>query len=232
MFIIFYLLNRYLIGIIFCAVKRGASSMQEASLVQLRAQISSLEQGPFERRERLVSSSIPEIDAWLPRAGFVLGSFVELLQDTAGAAAYSIALKWSRHAAALKPAWAVVDTEATFNPVVADAYGWDPQKLILVRAAHQEAGWCFAQLLRSKDIGACFWASNSMDNMVFRRLQLAAERGGGLGFVIRPISALRKPCWGSLRIQVTACGSKKVRLRVLHARAQPDAAQREIQVDV
>jgi len=205
--------------------------MQGTSFDQLRAQISTLQQGAIERQERCVSSSFPQIDAWLPRAGFVLGSFVELLQDTAGVGAYSIALKWAQHTAALKPAWAVVDTESTFNPAVADAYGWDLQKLVLVRASHQDAGWSFAQLLRSKDIGACFWASSSMDNMVFRRLQLAAERGGGLGFVIRPMSALRKPCWGSLRIQVTASGSKKARLRLLHARAQPNAAQSEIEVD-
>lgn len=201
------------------------------SFEQLRAQICALEQQSFERREHCISSSFPEIDAWLPKAGFELGSFVEVLQDSVGIDAYSTALKWARPAAALKPAWAVMDSEATFNPVVADAYGWDLQKLILLRAAHADASWCFAQLLRSSDIGVCFWASSSMDNMVFRRLQLAAERGGGLGFVIRPISALRKPCWGSLRIQVTASGSKKVRLRLLHARAQP-ATQREIEVEV
>jgi len=205
--------------------------MQGSSFAHLRAQISTLEQGPFERHERCVSSSFPEVDAWLPRAGFVLGSFVELLQETVGVGAYSIALKWARQAAVPKPAWAVVDGEASFNPAVANTYGWDLQKLILVRAAHEDAGWSFTQLLRSKDIGACFWASNSMDNMVFRRLQLAAERGEGLGFVIRPMSALRKPCWGSLRIQVMACGPKKVRLRVLHARAQPNATQAEIEVD-
>ncbi len=203
-----------------------------ALVAQLRSQISALEQGILERRERCVSSSFPELDAWLPRAGFVLGSFVELLHDSAGIGAYSLALRWARQAAEEKSAWAVMDTEATFNPVVANAYGWNLQKLILVQATHQEAAWCFAQLLRSKDIGACFWASNSMDNMVFRRLQLAAERGGGLGFVIRPMAALRKPCWGSLRIQVTAWGSNKVRLRILHARGQPEVSSNEIEVQV
>jgi len=186
---------------------------------------------PLERQEQCVSSSFSRVDAWLPRAGFVLGKFVELLYDGEGSGAYSFALKCARCAAELKPAWAVLDTEGTFNPSVAASNDWDLQKLVLVRAAHHDAGWCFTQLLRSKDIGACFWASNSMDNMVFRRLQLAAERGGGLGFVMRPMSALRKPCWGSLRIQILACGANKVRLRLLHARGQPTAEQPELEVE-
>jgi protein ImuA len=205
--------------------------MPKMSIVdQLRSQIRSLEHATFESRQQCVSSLFSNMDAWLPQAGFVLGSFVEILQDTHGVGSYAFALRVARAVKDSKPTWAVLDTEATFNPSVAKAYGWDARKLILVRAAPQDGGWCFAQLLRSKDIGACFWSSSSMDNMVFRRLQLAAERGGGLAFVIRPIAALRKPCWGSLRLHVVSCSSNKIRLRLLHARGQPNVSRDEIEV--
>ena len=200
------------------------------SVDQLRSQICSLERGSLESPRPCVSSSFSAIDKWLPQAGFVLGSFVELLHDSHGVGSYSLALNLARNARDSKPTWAVLDTETTFNPPVAEASGWDLQQLVLIKAPLQEGGWCFTQLLRSKDIGACFWSSASMDNMVFRRLQLAAECGGGLGFVIRPMTAVRKPCWGSLRLHVVSCGLSKVRLRLLHARGQPTVSLEEIEV--
>jgi hypothetical protein len=204
--------------------------MDASAIQQLREQLKGIEQGAFERAQRTVSSSFSEIDSWLPQGGWVLGSFVELLQEQSGCGSYSLALKCARQAAENKPAWAVLDNDASFYVPAAQALGWDLQKLVLVRAAPNDSGWAFAQLLRSRDLGACFWASSSMDNMVFRRLQLAAERGGGLGFVMRPMSALRKPCWGSCRIQVAPSGSGKVRLKLLHARGQPHLSRDDIEV--
>jgi protein ImuA len=204
--------------------------MKMSVIDQLRSEIHSLERGTFESLPRYVSSSVSNVDAWLPHGGFTQGSFVELLQDSHGIGSYSLALKLSCGVRDSKPSWAVLDTEATFNPHVAIANGWNIQRLILVRPQAQDGGWAFTHLLRSRDIAACFWSSNSMDNMAFRRMQLAAERGGGLGFVIRPMAAVRKPCWGSLRIQVVARGANKSGLRMLHARGQPTVSTEEIEV--
>mgnify|MGYP000107534221 CR=1 FL=1 len=205
---------------------------------RLRSQIQALDCVTFNHSKRTVSSSFSEVDSWLPHGGLQPGSFVELIQDSEGTGAYTAALKLARSAAETKPAWAVLDSDGTFHAPVAETLGWDLQKLVVVRAPPNDSGWAFAHLLRSKDIGACFWVSRNMDNMLFRRLQLAAERGGGLGFVIRPAAALRKPCWGSLRIQVratpsaapSAAPSGKLWLRLLHARGQANAAGSEIEV--
>lgn len=197
---------------------------------QLHAQLQALEHSEVDHSKRIVSSPFTKINEWIPRGGFKLGSFVEILQDSHGIGSYALALGLARAMKESKPTWAVLDTDATFNPSVVGACGWDVQKLILVRASPQDGGWCFAQLVRSKDIGACFWSSSSMDNMVFRRLQFAAERGGGLGFVIRPMMTLRKPCWGSLRLQVISSGSNRLRLRLLHARGKPNVSRDEIEV--
>src|SRR5439155_24534982 len=91
-----------------------------------------------------------------------------------------------------------------------------------------QAAWAFNQLLRCPDIGASFLSAHSLgrslDNMAYRRLQLAAERGQGLGFVLRPTQAARRPCWAALRLQIESAQRtetnlrRSVRLKVLHAR--------------
>lgn len=204
--------------------------MASAVIERLRAQIQSIGPVLLGQPQRCVSSSIPQVDEFLPHGGLSLGSFVELLEASPGIGGYSLALVMARCAIKDKPLWAVLDTEGSFSPPAAEALGWDLRNLIVVRAQPKDGGWCFAQLLRSKDFGACFWLADSMDNMVFRRLQLAGEQGGGLGFCLRPFTALRKPCWGSLRLRVQPCGTGKVRLRILHARGQPAAPDVEIEV--
>ncbi len=206
--------------------------MESGVIERLRAQIQCLEHPGFEREQRCVSSLVPNVDAALPQKGIVLGSFVELLEECPGIGSYSLALKLAKGASETRPLWAVLDTQGTFNPPVAEALGWNLRHLIVVRAEPKDGGWCFAQLLRSIDFGTCFWLTDNLDNMVFRRLQLAIERGGGVGWVIRPLTALRKPCWGSLRLQVLSRDESKVRLRVLHARGQPHVASDEFEVEL
>ena len=47
--------------------------------------------------------------------------------------------------------------------------------------------------------------------------QLAAERSGSLGFLIRSIEMRRKPCWSTLRMGVTR-NFEKLLLELLHVR--------------
>jgi protein ImuA len=199
-------------------------------LDQLRTQIQLLERGALKRTHCSVATASARLNAWLPQRGFLLGSFVEILTDTPGSGAFARALAWAQPLAEVRPLWAVLDTGATFYPPVAQALGWPVKRLVLIRTAPQDGGWAFAQLLLTRDLGACFWASESMDNMVFRRLQLAAERGGGLGVVLRPAAALRKPCWGSLRLRVEACGPQSVRVQLLHARGQSNVPRDVLEV--
>jgi protein ImuA len=207
-------------------------AMASGVIERLRAQIQCLEYAGFEREQRCVSSLLPHVDAALPQKGIVLGSFIELLEDSPGLGSYSLALKLAKGASEARLLWAVLDTQGTLNPPVAEALGWDLRHLIVVRSQPKDGGWCFSQLLRSPDFGTCFWLTDNLDNMVFRRLQLAAERGGGVGWVIRPLAALRKPCWGSLRLQVLARSNDKVHVRLLHARGQPRVTNDEFEVEL
>jgi protein ImuA len=179
----------------------------------------------------------------LPGSGLPLGSLIELLSDeTSGA--LSVALQLSRKAIEGKAAWAVVDTAGSFYPLAAAQHGLDVEKLIVVRAHPARAAWAFSQLLRCPDVGASFLCGTSfpacpgqagklalLDNMTYRRLQLAAERGGGLGFVLRPAAAIRRPCWAAVRLLVTRASARTLTVTLLHVRGSNASGSVVLDVD-
>ena len=189
-------------------------------LEKLRAGICGLSHALLEKPRTTIQTSFQSLDAILPGGGLPLESFVEILSEGDGSNALSFALRIARRALAQRANWAVVDTEAIFYPPAAHAFGFDEKRLILLRPRADDDAWAFTQLLQSIDVGVCFWVTRRMDNIVFRRLQLAAERGGGLGFVLRPLSAMRKPCWAGLRLKTVYlpnASNPRLRVHVLHA---------------
>lgn len=175
-----------------------------------------------------VATPVGALNRLLPEGGLATGSFVEILGSekagSVGTGAYSLALTLARKALLRREAWAVVDSEGSFYPPAVAALGYDLKRLVLLRPRPDEDAWAFTQLLRSTDISVCFWKTQRMDSMVFRRLQLAAERGNGLGFVIRHAAAASRPCWASLRLMASwrrAADSVEIQsrlcARVLHA---------------
>jgi hypothetical protein len=196
-------------------------SSKIAVLQALRSKIHGIECTAEERPRTYVASSFPELDRALPGGGLPLGTLVEVLTERDGSGALSLALKLAQAAVTQRPAWAVVDTDHSFYPLAAALAGLNLENLIVVRPEPRRAGWAFTQLLRSPSIGVSFLASRSMDNMTFRRFQLAAERGGGLAFIVRPMEAMKKPCWASLRLKIQRVGfeqTAKLRFTLLHVR--------------
>ncbi len=62
-----------------------------------------------------------------------------------------------------------------------------------------------------------------LDGRTFRRLQLAAEQGGGLGLLIRPESVRSQPSWADVRLLVeplpsTAPYGRRMRVVLLRCR--------------
>jgi protein ImuA len=210
---------------------------KQAVFFALQSTIKGLERHSLESvRREYVSSGFPVLDERLPHGGLPLGALIEILSD-AGSGALTLALLLAGHAITRSAGWAVVETAGTraeglgartatrvnrasfltpnpsalvpfFYPPAAAQLGLDMGKLILVRPPARQSGWCFTQLLRCAEIGASFLSTRSGENMLFRRFQLAVERGGGQGFILRPPDALRKPCWAALRLEVKMQNSK------------------------
>jgi protein ImuA len=176
---------------------------------------------------KAVSTGIEALDRLLPDAGFREGTLVEWLAESGSGD--QLALLAAAPALGTDRVLIVIDGEKTFYPPAAAALGIDLRRLILVRpgkaagslprensgkttasraeapctsALGTETLWALEQTLQSRGVAVTFCRLERLNARVFRRLQLAAERGGGLGFLIRAPSARNEPSWSDVRLWV------------------------------
>jgi protein ImuA len=171
-----------------------------------------------EYAKETISTGIEALDRLLPDGGFRPGTLTEWLAEWGSGD--QLALLAARPALGEDGTLLVLDCEKTFYPPAAAALGFDLRRVILVlpgRSARPaqsdvnpsekvkssaEALWALEQSLQSRGVAVTFSWLARLDSRVFRRLQLAAQRGGGLGFLIRPPAARREPSWSDVRLSV------------------------------
>ena len=128
--------------------------------------------------------------------------------------------------AALASADAVVWCEAAgepYPPALAAA-GILPRRVYMVRPRTQaEAVWATTEALRCRGVGATIAMPERLTAVEARRLQLAAERGGGIGLLLRRLDGsphaartrwLVRPALGDPLTQ-------RWRLRLIHGHGRP-----------
>jgi len=77
----------------------------------------------------------------------------------------------------------------------------------MVRAeTESEWKWAVEQVLRSRAVDVVLTWAGGLEDRVFRRWQLAAERGGGVGMLVRPREVVQDASWASLRVLVGGRG--------------------------
>jgi hypothetical protein len=182
----------------------------------------------------------------LPDAGFRAGTLIEWVAEKGSAdqlalLAARLALE-DRAALGEDRVLIVIDDEESLYPPAAAALGIDLRRLILVRpgnvarrgvqaktekrpaAASVETLWALEQVLASRGVAVTFCRLEKLSARVFRRLQLSVERGGGLGFLIRPPTARGEPSWSDVRFGVETMGegdsssARRWRVEVLRCR--------------
>ncbi|MBM3599080.1 MAG: hypothetical protein FJX35_12740 [Alphaproteobacteria bacterium] len=159
----------------------------------LRLRIRALERGRPALPDGALSFGVSQIDHHLPARGIGLGLVHEVAAgsaDEAGAAAgFVLALLARRMKQVSGPVlWCGGNSRSgpdLYGPGLADA-GLDPAHLILVRTATMaDLLWTMEEALRCCALAAVVGAaSGAVDLTASRRLQLAAEAGGGLGLVL------------------------------------------------
>ena len=152
-----------------------------AILAGLHARIARMERGAAADAGTL--SLCDEIDGALPGGGLARGALHEVLAADPGAAAAFCALILARATGSV--VWISATPDAW--PPGLSAFGLDPADLVMVRADRPADGlWALEEALRSPAVaGALLTVRGTPPDMVAgRRLQLAAEAGGGIGLLL------------------------------------------------
>lgn len=133
---------------------------------------------------RRFPTGFPPFDAALG-GGFAVGALHEFLAHHVGAAAWILAFQAAKSAAERRPYVFYFDRDGDLYPPALAAMGWDLGRLILIRPRRTiDPLWGFEQVLRCPAVAAAILPVHGIDATVSRRLQLAAEAGGTLGFLI------------------------------------------------
>jgi len=213
---------------------------QSSPLIEsLRGQLRELERVPATKAGDIGTLG-PPWDRCVPRGAVRPGLIVEWLTDHAGDGGGALACQWTRHFLERGGALVIVDDDGEFYSPAAARYGLSLDRTIVVRPSnHKEVIWTLEQSLRCRGVAATWCRLARLADREFRRLQLAAETGGGLGLFFRPATARAEPTWADLRwlVQPVAGGTefsssgRRIRLELLHCRVGTGGAAVLLDID-
>lgn len=177
-----------------------------ATLAALRARLARPQRGG------VGADSVPvaePVDAALPGgAGLPRGAAHEVAatEGDSGSAFGFAALLAARACAGPEPQttfW--IEPEPSIWPAGAIRFGLRPESLVVVAASGVDSLWAAEEVLRCPAVGAaCLVCPRPLDMPASRRLQLAAEAGGGLGLVLLRPEALAQPSAARTRWRIAA----------------------------
>lgn len=173
-----------------------------------------------------VATGYEALDRELPGGGWPAGALTELLHDREGIgelrlvapalARLSEAGRWI--------AW-VAPPHLPYAPALAAARIKLSRLLIIGKTTPRDSLWAAEQALRAGSIGAVLFWPNDIDPRALRRLQLAAEAGGSVGLLYRPLRAAEQASPAALRIALEShgavhigSGERALSLRILKRR--------------
>ncbi|MCB2052867.1 MAG: hypothetical protein KDE35_01320 [Geminicoccaceae bacterium] len=179
------------------------------TLERLRATIRRIERPPVSLEHRPVSLGAPTIDANLPWKGLPMAR----LHEIAGTAASGFAAALvGRVAASLPPGGLVWCVDPAFcrrfgelyGPGLA-AFGIEGERLLLVRPRdRRQVFWAMEEALRCRAVACTVGEIDGASLEQSRRLQLAAEEGGGIGILLRGAKGDSGPLAATTRWSVDA----------------------------
>lgn len=175
----------------------------------------------------VLSTGLPALDQWLPRGGLAPRSLYEWLAEGEGAGAATLTLVLAARLQAQGGALVVIDAEREFYPPAAAHLGVELARTVVVQpATPRDALWAWEQALRSPAACLVWGWLERLDEGALRRLQLAAETGGSLGFLVRPAQCRRQASWAEARFLISpsatsddcAAPGRQLQLELLHCR--------------
>jgi protein ImuA len=140
---------------------------------------------------RTFTTGLDVLDALAPGSALARGTIHELLYASEHGEPRFFATVLAQHASAerqkqrLPIIWS--DPRGELYPPAVAALGIDLRQLYLLRPpTPADETWAVTECLRCKGVGAVVAAPQVLSRVEARRLQLAAETGGGVGLLLRP----------------------------------------------
>lgn len=210
----------------FASATRPSAQLRNNSAVieQLRERIQGIEGSSGSIAERSgIPTGFSALDQLLADGGLKRGSLVEWLNDSEGSGAATLALRVAAHVLRDEGALVVIDEASEFYPVAADHLGIPLDRTLIVRpSAGPTVMWAWEQAMRCTGVAVTFGRIGKIDGRTFRRLQLAIETGGGLGFLMRSPEHRGGASWAGTSVGVRSANARYVR----GANAHNDFARR------
>ncbi len=143
------------------------------------------------------------------------GSLVELLSETDGTGAWSLGLLVGRQAMGERKVLVVADGQRRFYPPAARACGIDLERTLVLRARPRDHLLAaLTQALHCPAVAAVIGDFETLNATEYRRLQLAAETGGGVGLLLLPVATRSRPSFAAVRLRLTPLVSEKTGRRM------------------
>jgi len=204
----------------------------------LKAEITRLERA----RQRgdqsaAISSGCEALDRLLPERGFRRGTLVEWLAAGDGTGRETLALCAAREACREGGAMVVLDEANEFYPPAALRLGIGLDQVIVVAARSQaDNAWALDQSLRCPAVAVVLAWPKKLDGHTFRRLQLAAEQGGGVGLLMRSLGVRHEPSWAEVRLLIeplsSAAPETPRRLKIEVLRSPGRSSRKSVEVEI
>ncbi len=142
-------------------------------------------------RPRTFRTELEELNDLAPGGAFQFGAVHELIWRARSVVPGSFALLLARAAQSVGGAIVWSDPRRELHPPALEAMGIDLRRLVLLRCKNRaEELWTLGECLRCRGVSATVGVVQSLSRIEARRLQLAAERGGGVGIFLRPFSGM------------------------------------------
>lgn len=205
---------------------RSPPPLPAASLQSLRGEIQRIEGGfgnPAQRRH--VATGVAVLDAHLPGGGVAAGAVHELVgaaADSAECGGPGTLAAWLAGRAAAEGRCVVwFDLQHDLYPPAVLAFGVPAGRFVLVRPANRrEAYWGLDQALRCRGVAAAVGEVGRLGLSEARRLQLAAESGGGIGLLLGAEGDAAGGVASRWRVRPvpSATEARRLRVEVAHCR--------------
>ncbi len=151
-----------------------------------------------------MATGVPALDRLLPEQGLKPGGLTEWISEPGGGG-FTLALLTAAEALRRRPdaMLVVIDEGKSFFPAALPGWGIALERLILLRPRSlADRLWAWEQSLRCPGVAACLGWLDDVPDVALRRLQVAAEEGGGRGLLIRPPRLSHETSWADVRWRV------------------------------